>query len=250
MFQSFIHLFWRLAGADPYLLEIASIREQRCFAWLGFYMLFLALLAAWTIDHTFVLMLQNANSNVRFLGILIGAGAGFVYLFMYRFVFVVTPGEGEGWLGSDRDWSYRISVIVRFVCVAALGFLIAKAYELFIYERTLQPVLDYLRHKSDVERIEKLRFFLHLSPRSINFVSTGGILSRFILLEAIVGWKIWFTTLPLTFLYLIPLLIKTNVGLIQDGAHQHLKLQLQQLLILNAQVQTDKELQRIWKEAK
>jgi hypothetical protein len=248
MFQPFLHLLWRLAGADPYLLGGASAREQRCFAWLGFYMLFLALFAAWTIDHTFVLMLKNANSNARFFGILLAAGAGFVYLFMYRFVFVVTPGEGEGWLGSERDWSYRVSVIIRFVCVAALGFLIAKAYELFIYEQTLQPILDHLRNKAQPERIEKLRFYLHLSPRSINFVSTGGILSRFVLLSAVVGWKTLFTTIPLTFLYLIPILIKNYVDLIQDGEHQHLKVQQQELIILNAAVQTEKELKRLWEE--
>jgi hypothetical protein len=234
-----LSFFWKVAGADPRILSIVSRpKEQNYFALLGAMILCLSFITWISIDFALMLTVEDKYGLARIGIVFFGAAAFVVYLNFYRFVFAVTPGEGEGAHDLTDKFAYNSGLVLRFLCIGMLGFIVAKAYELILYNHSIEPLIELFNRGDIPELRHRTRLYLGFSISEIEYIKTGGLLARIKLIHALLGWKIWFSTLPTTLLFLIPLILKTFSTTVQDGEYQKLKVLEQNLLIENARLLT------------
>lgn len=249
-FNIYQRIFCKIAGADTRILEVANdSRENKYFTILGTMIFVLSLFTWYAIDYALMLVVTDKFSAARVGMTVFGLGACFVYINLYRFVFAITPGEGEGAHDLTNNFSYNAGLFVRFFCVALLGIIVAKCYELYIFERSIEPLITLFNRGDQVELRYQTRLYLGFSVSEIEYIKTGGLLARIKLMHALMGWKMIFSTLPLTFMFSMPLILKTFSTTVQDGDYQKLKVLDQNLIIENARLLTMQHVKKTMKAA-
>jgi Domain of unknown function (DUF4407) len=248
--DSALSIIWKIAGANPRILKIISAsKEKNYFTFLGLMILALALFAWYSVDYALMLVIDDKFGLIRVIPIVFGLAACFVYINLYRFVFVITPGEGEGADDYTNTAHYNVGLIVRFVCITLLGFIIAKCYELYLFEKSIEPILQLMNRGDQVELRHRTRLYLGFSVSEMEYIKTGGVLARVKLLHALMGWKIYFFSFPLMLMFCIPLILKTFTSVIQNGEYQRLKVLEQNLIIENARLLTLQYVKNMMKKA-